>query len=117
MGGGVPAATVAVKPMLEEPDGTVTEAGTVTALLELDRATASPPEPAAALSVTVQASEPEPVMEPWLQLRLLRTPGAARPLPLRVTVAVPGEALSLKVMVPAAAPTAVGLKVTVRVAV
>ena len=110
-------AIVALKPMLEAPAGTVTEAGTVTAVFELDRLTARPPVPAAADRLTVQASVPAPVIEFWLQLRLLRTPGAARPMPLRVTEAELGEALSVRVMLPVVAPTAVGLKRTVREAV
>jgi hypothetical protein len=67
----VTAETVAVNPALVAPAGTVTDAGTVTALLLLERLTASPPVPAAAESVTVHASVPEPVMDPWLQDREL----------------------------------------------
>ena len=52
------AATVAVKAALVALAATVTEAGTVTELLLLDRVTACPPVPAAALSVTVQVSVP-----------------------------------------------------------
>jgi len=52
------AATVAVKLALVALAGIVTEAGTVTELLLLDRVTACPPVLAAALSVTVHASVP-----------------------------------------------------------
>jgi hypothetical protein len=52
------AATVAVKAALAALAATVTEAGTVTELLLLDRVTVCPPVPAAALSVTVQVSVP-----------------------------------------------------------
>ena len=52
------AATVAVKAALVALAATVTEAGTVTELLLLDRVTVCPPVPAAALSVTVQVSVP-----------------------------------------------------------
>ena len=65
------AETAAVKLALVAPAGTVMDEGTVTALLLLDRLTASPPLPAAAESVTVQASVPAPVMDPWLQDREL----------------------------------------------
>ena len=67
----VTAETVAVKLALVAPEDTVTEAGTVTALLLLDRLTARPPVPAAAERVTVQASVPAPVMEARLQAREL----------------------------------------------
>lgn len=57
----VTAVTVAEKAPLVDPAGTVTDAGTVTALLLLARVTANPPAGAAALSVTVQASVPAAV--------------------------------------------------------
>ena len=60
--------TVAVNPALVAPDGTVTEAGTDTVELLLDRFTMYPPLAAAALSVTVQLSVPAPVMDPFVQL-------------------------------------------------
>lgn len=61
------AVTAALKLALEEPAATVTEAGTVTAVLLLVRLTATPPLAAAALKVTVQLSVPAPVMEAALQ--------------------------------------------------
>ncbi len=44
--------------------GTVTVAGTNTAALLLDRFTTAPPTGAAPVSVTVQKSVPDPVIEP-----------------------------------------------------
>lgn len=113
----VTAETVAVNPALLEPAGTVTEAGTATALSLLDRLTASPPVPAAAVRLTVQMSLPGPVIDAWVQVSLLSTPGAASPVPLRLMIAVLGEALSLIVMLPLAAPTTVGSKTTESAAV
>ena len=60
--------TVAVNPALVAPDGIVTEVGTETVELLLDRLTLYPPLGAAALSVTVQLSVPAPVMVPLAQL-------------------------------------------------
>ena len=65
------AAMVAVKLAVVAPAATVTDEGTVTALLLLDRFTACPPVAAAALSVTVQVSVPAPVTDPLVQLRAL----------------------------------------------
>jgi hypothetical protein len=65
--------TVAAKLALAAPAGTVTAAGTATAAALLDRLTVWPPAPAAAFSVTVQVSVPAPVIEPFAQLRPLRT--------------------------------------------
>jgi len=61
--------TVAVNPALVAPDETVTEVGTDTVELLLDRFTLYPPLAAAALSVAVQLSVPAPVMVPLAQLR------------------------------------------------
>jgi hypothetical protein len=69
--------TVAVNPALVAFAGTVTVAGTATAALLLDRLTTSPPLGATAFSDTVQASEPEPVMEALLQDSALKV-GVAR---------------------------------------
>jgi hypothetical protein len=71
--------TVAVKPALLAPAGTVTEAGTITAGLLLVRLVVSPPLGAAAFSVTVQLSLPAPLMEPLLQLSAF---SAGAPVPL-----------------------------------
>ena len=81
--------TVAVNPALLALAGTTTVAGTVTAALLLARATVKPPLPAAALSVTVQVSLPDPVMDALLQDNALNTPGTAVPVPVRLITAVP----------------------------
>ena len=79
-------ATVDVKLALVAPEATVTLAGRVTEVLLLVRLTAWPPVGAAAFRVTVQASEPAPVIEPLAQETVLTT---ALPVPLRLTTAVP----------------------------
>jgi hypothetical protein len=79
---------VAVNPALVAFAGTVTVLGIVTAELLLDRLTLSPPLGAAAVSVTVHASVPDPVMVPLLQYSALSAAGAAVPVPLRLTTAV-----------------------------
>lgn len=107
--------TVAVNTALAAPAGTVTEAGTVTALLLLARFTAKPPGAAAVFSVTVQASVPAPVIEPFAQLRPLRT---GTPVPLSVTTEDdPVDELLLSVSWPVAVLATVGLNCTVSVAV
>jgi hypothetical protein len=98
-----------------DPAATVTEAGTVTAVLLLARATVNPPLAAATFSNTVQLSVPAPVIDPLAQLRALSN---GTPDPLRLTtVDVPLEELLVSVSVPEAAPAAVGSNCTVRVAV
>ena len=107
--------TLAVNPALIAPAGIVTEPGTVTVLLLLDRLTKNPPLAAAELRVTVQASVPAPVNEPVAQANALRT---GTPIPLRPTMLdVPVEELLLSVSWPAAAPVTVGANWTVTVAV
>ncbi len=107
--------TVAVKVAVVEPAATVTEAGTVTALLLLARLTVNPLVAAAAFRVTVQLSVPDPVNEPLAQLSALST---GTPVPLTLTtVEVPLEELLVNVSEPEAAPAVVGLKCTVSVAV
>ena len=59
----VTADTVAVNPTLDELAGTVTKAGTETAVLLLESEMSTPALPVAALSVTVQESVPAPVMD------------------------------------------------------
>jgi hypothetical protein len=81
--------TVALNPALVAFAGTVTVAGTVTAALLLDTLTHRPPLGAAALSVTVQASVPDPVMVPLPQESALNVAGATVPVPLRPITAVP----------------------------
>jgi hypothetical protein len=65
--------------------GTVTVAGNVTAALLLARLTLNPPLAAAAFSVTVQASVPDPVMDVLLQESAVST---GVPVPLRLIIAV-----------------------------
>ena len=75
-----------MNPALAAPAGTVTVAGTATAALLLDKLTTKPPVAAAALSVTVQASVPEPVMDALLQESEFNAAAgaAAVPVPLRL---------------------------------
>jgi hypothetical protein len=63
----VTADTLAVNPTRVAFAGTVTVAGTVTAALLLARLTLKPPLPAAEVSVAVQPSLPDPVMDLLLQ--------------------------------------------------
>jgi hypothetical protein len=81
--------TVAVNPAVVAFAGITTVAGTVTAALLLVRPTLKPPLPAAALSVTVQVSLPEPVIDPLLQDNPLNAPDPAAPVPVRLITAVP----------------------------
>ena len=107
--------TVAEKLALVAAAATVTEAGTVTAELVLDRFTVNPPLAAAELSDTVQESVPAPVIDELVHVSPVST-GA--PVPLRVTWDdEPVEELLARVSVPLAAPALVGANWTVRVAV
>jgi hypothetical protein len=81
------AETFAEKLALDEPPGTVTEDGTVTALLLLASVTTWPVLGAAAVNVTVQLSVADPVIEADAQLKLLIVTGLVGllnflPLPL-----------------------------------
>jgi hypothetical protein len=106
--------TAAENVALVAPERTVTDAGTVTMPLLLARLTENPPLSAAAFRVTVQLSAPEPDMDPFAQLRPLRT-GLA--VPLRATEAeFPVDELLFNVSVPEAAPLIAGSNRTVRVA-
>jgi hypothetical protein len=107
--------TVAEKLAVVAPADTVTDAGTVTALLLLVMPTANPPLAAAAFSVTVQLSVPALLMEPFAQVRPVST---GTPVPLRLTtVDEPVDELLVSVSAPVAAPAAVGSNCTVSVAV
>jgi hypothetical protein len=77
--------TVAVRLKLafDWPAATVTDAGTVTAALLLERLTAMPLLSAAVFSVTVQMSEPEPVIAPVAHPSLFTI---GTPLPDKPTV-------------------------------
>ncbi len=107
--------TVAVKLAVVEPAATITVAGTVAALLLLAKLTVNPPVAAAAFSVTVQLSVPDPVNEPLVQLSPLNI---GTPMPLRLTpVEVPPEELLVSISWPVAAPAVVGPNCKVSVAV
>jgi len=109
-------ATVAVNAALVALAATVTVAGTVTAALLLERLTLCPPLGAAALSVTVQASVPDPVMDALPQDSALSAPGET-PVPLSEMVAVPlVEELLVMVNWPVVAPAVVGSNCTVSIA-
>lgn len=114
----VTAEAAAVKAALAEPAGTVTDAGTVTALLLLATLTLRPPVPAGAVRVTEQESLATPVSVPLLQEMPLSVPAAAVPVPLRRTPAVPpAAALLVSVRAPLTVPVAVGANLICSVAV
>ena len=81
----VTAETLATNPAVVAPDATVTDEGTLMALLLLDRFTANPEPVAAELNVTKQASDAAPVIEVLAQLRVERVAVLA-PLPCSFTV-------------------------------
>jgi len=96
------------------PAATVTEAGTVTAEVLLDRATVKPLPLAAVFNATVQASVMAPVIEEFAQEIPLST---GTPVPLRLTVVVPlVDELLTMVSDPLAAPAVVGSNCTVSAA-
>jgi hypothetical protein len=108
-------ATVALKLAMFTPAATVTEAGTVTAALLLDKFTAIPPLAAAAFSDTVQPSIPAPVIVPLAQPKLL-TIGTPEPDKLTVR-GRPSEELLASVRDPVVVPAAAGLNCTLTLAV
>jgi hypothetical protein len=100
------AVTVAENAALAALAGTVTLAGTTTAVLLLARVTTIPPEGAKPFSVTVQASVPAPVIEALPQESDFKL---ASPVPLRVTVVeAPVEELLAIAIWPVAVPEVVG---------
>ena len=110
-------ATVAVNPALVALAGTVTVAGTVTAALLLARLTVKPPAGAAEVSVTVQASVPEPVMDDVAQANPLNA-AVTEPVPVKGSMAVKPLAELLEMeSCPVAAPAVVGSNCTVKVVV
>jgi hypothetical protein len=114
----VTADTVAVKPALWAPAGTVTEAGTATEELLLARDTTRPPVGAAALNDTVHASVVAPVMVPLAHESPVNCPAADCPVPLRLITCVPlVVALLTTVMEPVASPVVVGSNLTCSVSV
>ena len=109
----VTADTLATNPALVAFAGTITVAGKTTAALLLARLTLKPPLAAAPVSVTVQLSLPDPVIEPLLQERALNAAKAAVPVPVRLTTAVaPVDELLWIVSPPVTAPVAVGSNCT-----
>jgi len=84
--------TLAAKLTFVEPDPTITEAGTVTALLLLVTLTAYPLLGAAVFNVTVQLSVPAAVIEPFAQANVLKLAvvvvPAAVPVPLSPTTSL-----------------------------
>jgi hypothetical protein len=107
--------TVAVNPALVDVAGTVNEAGTVTALLLLERLTAAPPLGADPVNVTVHESVPDPVMEELVQYMALTAGVTVVPVPLKLTTAegLVDELFEI-VNCPVTDPAAVGLNCTVR---
>ena len=106
---------VAVNVALVAPAATVTEAGTVTAELLLDKLTVIPLPPAAVLSATVQESVPEPTMDALTQDNALNAAVAVAdvPVPLRaITTVLLVEEVLATVICPVAAPVATGLNCT-----
>lgn len=106
---------VAVKLAPMDPCGICTAAGAVTAAALLARFTVNPPTGAALLSVTVQASVPDPVNEPLAQVSELSVGRIAIvPVPLSPMARVPPPAALLaSVKIPVTAPAAEGVKWTV----
>ena len=80
-------AMAAVKVLLLAPDGTFTEAGTETERLLAERPTFTPPLGAAPLSVTVQASESDPVIDDLLQEKPVNVGMVMVPVPPRLITA------------------------------
>jgi hypothetical protein len=110
--------TVAVNWALVAFAGTVTVLGIVKVELLLARFTGSPPSGAAAVSVRVHASVPDPVMAPLLQYIALSAavPMPVVPVPLRLITgdAVVEELLAI-VSCPVVVPAAAGLNWTFKV--
>jgi hypothetical protein len=116
------APAVAMNTALVEPAATVTEAGTVSAVLLPESATTRPPVGAAALRVMVQEVIPPAVIELGAQERLLGMGGGVTvteavlevPLPVAVTVTAvlaetaPAVAKNEALVVPAATVTEAG---------
>jgi hypothetical protein len=97
--------TVAEKLALVAPAATVTEAGTETAALLLERFTVNPPVAAAVLRDTVHVSVPAPVIEALVQESAVNT---GTPVPLSATAAAVPLELLVKVSCPATAPALEG---------
>jgi hypothetical protein len=81
--------TVGVNPALVALAGTTSVAGAVTAALLLVKFTLRPSPSAATVSVTVQLSLPDPVMDPLRQESALNAAGTAASVPVGLIAAVP----------------------------
>jgi hypothetical protein len=114
---------VAEKFAVLTPAGTVTEAGTVTALLLLDRLTLNPPDGAALVSATVQGSVTAPVSAVLLHETALNETDVLvgvplTPFPLSFTVATGvDDPADMRLNWPVESTTAWGLKWTFRLTV
>jgi hypothetical protein len=82
---------------LVAPDATVTDAGTVTAVLLLARLTTNPPLGAAVFNVTVQLSVPAPVIDPLVHVKPVSTGTATPSCRLKVFDTSPEVAVSVAV--------------------
>lgn len=105
--------TVAEKVALFAPEATVTDDGTVTAALVLDRVTAYPLPAAEALMVAVQLSAPDPVKDEVVHVKAV---SVGKPLPLSAieVEAPPAESLA-SVSCPVTPPAREGSNCTVSV--
>lgn len=99
----VTAAALAVKLALLAPEGTVTEAGTMMALLLLARLTGNPVLGAAALMLTVQLSVPAPIIEELVHVRP-DSDAVVEPLPCSFTELVAAWAVELVIAVTLSSP-------------
>jgi len=107
--------TVALKLAVVVPATTVTEDGTVTAALLLDKLTVNPPAPAAAFRLTVQMSVPDAIIAPFAHTSASTVDS---PVPDRVTIrGAPSVELFANVIVPVDVPAAAGSNCTLRFAV
>jgi len=108
---------VAVKLAPVAPASTVTNAGTLTAGLLLDRLTLSPPFGAAVLRVKLHASVADPASVPFAQLNDVRVgKGRLVPVPLRpIAIVLSPEALLVTVNAPVTAPVVFGSNCTLSV--
>jgi hypothetical protein len=105
--------TVAAKVVLDAPAPTVTEEGTETAALLLERPTVTPPVGAAAFSTTVQVSVPDPDMDELAQESEVST---GTPVPLSaIVVVLPLLELLVSVIWPLNDPETDGSNCTVSV--
>jgi len=92
--------TVAEKLVLLDPAATVTDAGTVTDELLLDKVTLNPPVAAGELNATVQLSVVAPKTDPLVQVSELNDAiVAVVPVPLRLTTILLFEDESLVMVI------------------